>query len=62
MTRYIIFKVRGELQKEREEKVDLVTEKVQAEEEVSTLKTQIQQVAAPASTNFHYKSLNNIIM
>jgi len=35
--------VRGELQKEREEKVDLVTEKVQAEEEVSTLKTQIQQ-------------------
>ena len=50
------------MQKEREEKVDLVTEKVQAEEEVSTLKTQIQQVAAPASANFHYKSLNNVIM
>ena len=53
MTRNVIFKVRVELQKEREEKVDLVTEKVQAEEEVSTLKTQIQQVAAPASANFH---------
>ena len=36
--------MRGELQKEREEKVDLVTEKVQAEEQISQLNTQIQQV------------------
>ena len=35
--------MRGELQKEREEKVDLVTEKVRAEEEISTLKNEIQQ-------------------
>ena len=35
--------VRGELQKEREEKVDLVTEKVRAEEEISTLNIEIQQ-------------------
>jgi len=42
--------VRAELQKEKEEKVDLVTEKVQADEIISTLKIQIDQEKEKFST------------
>ena len=39
--------VRGELQEEKEEKVDLVTEKVKAEEELAALRDLSSQVTRP---------------
>ena len=43
----MFLQVRGELQEEKEEKVDLVTEKVKAEEELAALRDLSSQVKRP---------------
>ena len=50
--------MRGELQEEKEEKVDLVTEKVKAEEELAALRNLSAQVTrAPAFLGFKFAHL-----